>query len=78
MTECRDGCVLSYEVQYDDGDVEKTVKRGNIAPVPEEVRYLRLSAPTVCGAISVASSNRWTLFGCLLIPVSTHFSRGVR
>eukprot|EP00903_Cladosiphon_okamuranus_P016531 g15251.t1 len=36
----RNGYALSYSVKYDDGDVEKVVKRGNIAPFPEEVAAL--------------------------------------
>lgn len=36
----RDGRNLSYVVEYDDGDVEKVVKRGHIAPFPEEVSNL--------------------------------------
>lgn len=38
----RDGRALSYTVEYDDGDVEQAVKRGHIAPFPEEVRRGRL------------------------------------
>lgn len=34
----RNGYALSYSVKYEDGDVERVVKRGHIAPFPEEVR----------------------------------------
>lgn len=33
----RDGRALTYSVEYDDGDKEKVVRRGHIAPFPEEV-----------------------------------------
>ncbi len=37
VSRTRNGLALSYSVKYDDGDVEKVVKRGHIAPFPEEV-----------------------------------------
>ncbi|CAM9759100.1 unnamed protein product [Scytosiphon promiscuus] len=36
----RNGFALSYSVKYEDGDVERVVKRGHIAPFPEEVAAL--------------------------------------
>eukprot|EP00752_Nemacystus_decipiens_P001572 g1533.t1 len=36
----RNGYALSYSIKYDDGDIEKVVKRGHIAPFPEEVAAL--------------------------------------
>ncbi|CAM9674386.1 unnamed protein product, partial [Discosporangium mesarthrocarpum] len=40
----RDGHILSYSVKYDDGDVEKAVRRGNIAPLPEEMMSMQAKA----------------------------------
>lgn len=51
----RNGLALSYSVKYEDGDIEKVVKRGHIAPFPEEVR-IRLGRGKTLGSVSARGS----------------------